>query len=321
MPLVTGVRQVCLVVEDFDATVGSLARDLGIGPWKCWAYDPVRLFERRLDGREQPWTMKLGLAWVGRAQLEVIAPIEGDSIYRRYLAETPEGGAQHVMVATGGTSYRGALARMIAAGFPVAQSAKVNVAVQLGSLTLPKLPRFLAGPLATRFAFLDSREALGTTIELSRMPPGISFERGMSLGKPDWVVEAAGEPLFDTIDSVGLVVTDLEAAGEQWMRVGFPPFWPRGGDELGEIARCDLPPTSIELIRPSAGGPLADARAGVQYVMLATRGALDAAVERVVAAGGIELFRADHPQWGATAFLSQSGFGATRVAVHAAHRS
>jgi glyoxalase/bleomycin resistance protein/dioxygenase superfamily protein len=325
--LVTGIRQVCLVVADFNAAVAALSSDYGIGPWKCWALNAPRLFDTELDGRPGRWTMKLGVAWIGSSQLEVIQPLEGDSIYRRFLQDAPGGGIQHILVETGHTRFEAAIERLGLAGFPVAQAAGLNLAGRLGAFSVPKLPGFLRG-LATRFAYLHSATALGTTLELSKMPPGLSFERGIALAKADRTVPAdvAGGARWQQIDSVALAFNaeDADAARDAYERRA--GIWPwrdlAGSGELGPTWRCELKRTAIELIRPPSTGPIREHLdrhgPGVHHLGVAVpTGDLDQAVRQLVAAGCAELLRTRHPVAGQWVLLSSPVFGDTRLALHA----
>src|SRR5438067_6625532 len=116
-PFVTDIRQVCLVVDDLDKTLGELAGRFGIGPFKCWHLGARQLFGRKLRGKDVPWTMKLAIAWVGKMQLEVIQPVKGPSILEEYL-NTHGGGIHHLLVATGKLRLAQAMERFKAMGCP-----------------------------------------------------------------------------------------------------------------------------------------------------------------------------------------------------------
>lgn len=58
-PWITGVKQVCVVVEDLDATIRAYWETAGIGPWAVWVPE---LTGMRVRGVDTPYRMKLALA-------------------------------------------------------------------------------------------------------------------------------------------------------------------------------------------------------------------------------------------------------------------
>ncbi len=261
--LVTGLVQVCLVTQDFERMVAALADRLGVGPWKCWHYRPPALLDTRLGGAPAPWTMKLGVAWVGAVQLEVIQPAAGQTIYRDYLEAQGEG-AQHLLVETG-PGYFEALQAFEDAGYPNLQSGRINPPLQVGALTLPPLPGALAGRFATQFAYFGTQAALGTVLEISKMPPGVPFRTGVRLGKPDfWVPTGSRDVetslpnrMIEAITSVGLVVEDLDAAVGNWESLGVGP-WQRQTGGGATRAQAPLAPVNLELAQPDGPGAYRD---------------------------------------------------------------
>jgi methylmalonyl-CoA/ethylmalonyl-CoA epimerase len=95
--LVTGIQQVCVVVEDCHATIQQFVEKAGIGPWAVWTYGPHNLSNMRVRGVETPYSMKLAIAWTSDIRWEVIQPLEGRSIYREFIDEKGEG-IHHVLV-------------------------------------------------------------------------------------------------------------------------------------------------------------------------------------------------------------------------------
>ena len=231
-----GIRQVCLVVPDFAAAIEGFATRLGLGPWKCWNLGPDRMFETTLGGAPSAFEQKLGVCWIGETQLEVIEPRTESTLHARFLRANPSGGLQHVLLRSAGLPYDEQLTMLARAGYPAAQTAKLNLAVQLGPVTIPKLPKSLRAGLSTRFAYVDSEADLGTVLEVSKMPPGISFELGIRLGKPDWVVETGGPASITGIDEVVIVAADPEAVQERAERAGIGP-WAASGEDLIWLGR------------------------------------------------------------------------------------
>jgi hypothetical protein len=247
VPLVNRLRQVSLVTENFDSTVEAIAGRLGIGPWKCWDASLRNVFDTHRDGRPVGWTCKMGFAWCGSILLEVIQPISGPTIYREYLNAQGEG-AQHLLVDTG-PKYSDAAQAFDRAGYSAVQGGRLNPLLQLARVPLP-LPRCFASP----FLYFDSREALGTMLETYRMPFGLSLEFGVCLRTADRTVPVEmRQPLVETIEHVGILVTDLGTATRKWSDVGVTG-WKLRDLPGARSATAPLPPVTLELVEPVGSG-------------------------------------------------------------------
>jgi hypothetical protein len=81
------LHHTCFVVHDVENTAAALAES-GIGPWGVWTIEPAATTVR---GREVPFSFRVALAQVGDANYELLAPLEGESIYVEHLAANGEG--------------------------------------------------------------------------------------------------------------------------------------------------------------------------------------------------------------------------------------
>jgi catechol 2,3-dioxygenase-like lactoylglutathione lyase family enzyme len=79
------VRQVALVVPDLDAAVRGYHEALGIGPWKFYSISGAELTGMTYRGRPAGSRMRYALAFSGELMLELIQPLEGESIWQEYL--------------------------------------------------------------------------------------------------------------------------------------------------------------------------------------------------------------------------------------------
>ena len=246
-----GLSQVCIVTDDFERTVRNLAALFNLGPWKCWDYSPPKIFDTRRSGRPGAWTMKLGVAWAGGIQLEVIQPTGGTTIYQEHL-ETHGPGPQHLLVRTG-PSYFEASRLLAAARYPPVQSARINPAMQIGPVSLPPLPGFLARGMALQFVYHDARQGPGTVLEIAKMPPGISFELGVRLGKADTTVPAGrnGVPVSG-ISRIGILTGDIDRAIHSWETIGVGP-WSAQPNSEARLSAARLGSVTIELAQPAGG--------------------------------------------------------------------
>ena len=144
---ITEVRQVCVVSRDLDATIREYWERAGIGPWAVWT---PQLTGMRVRGRDQPYAMKLAMAWTGDFMWEVVQPLDTHSIYHDHL-ERHGPGMHHVLVQTSD------------AGF----DALLEQARQRG------LPPMMEGTWGlTQFAYLDAEGPMGMVLEVYRRGEG-----------------------------------------------------------------------------------------------------------------------------------------------------
>lgn len=85
------IDQVAVVVRDLDQAMARYWSQLGIGPWDVYTYGPHRLPIMTFRGQDQPYVMKLALAYVGPTMYELIEPVTGPNIYEEFLQQRGEG--------------------------------------------------------------------------------------------------------------------------------------------------------------------------------------------------------------------------------------
>ena len=86
--------QICVVTKDIYRTLDGFAK-LGIGPWRIYTFGPGTVTEQTYRGKKQTYSMRLAVGYTGSTFWEVIEPLEGESIYKDFLAAHGEG-IQHV---------------------------------------------------------------------------------------------------------------------------------------------------------------------------------------------------------------------------------
>ncbi len=106
-PVFTETMQIGIVVRDLDATVKRYVEDYGIGPWEFFDVTPeiapdLREFGKPITGATRNATAKVGHVW-----WELTEPLDGNSLFARFLAEKG-GGVHHIAVKT--PDYDGAIA-------------------------------------------------------------------------------------------------------------------------------------------------------------------------------------------------------------------
>ncbi|HET7367830.1 MAG TPA: VOC family protein [Gaiella sp.] len=97
-PVFTETIQIAVVVRDLDAAMRTYVHDYGIGPWEIYGFDPGNVADLREDGERVERAWRLAIAYVGGVQWELIEPLDEESVYARFLAETGSG-LHHVGVA------------------------------------------------------------------------------------------------------------------------------------------------------------------------------------------------------------------------------
>jgi 4-hydroxyphenylpyruvate dioxygenase-like putative hemolysin len=90
-PILKRITQVAMVVKDCHATARRYWEDLGIGPWQFYTLDPSNTPNMTLRGKPVAHAFRAALATIGDVALELIEPLQGDSLYAEHLAAHGEG--------------------------------------------------------------------------------------------------------------------------------------------------------------------------------------------------------------------------------------
>ncbi|MFW6317453.1 MAG: VOC family protein [Halorubrum sp.] len=85
------ITQVAFVVEDLDDGMNRFAGVLGVDQWDVYRFEPPRLRDRTYRGEPHDYSMALAITDVGGTMLELIEPLDGESIYTEHLAAHGEG--------------------------------------------------------------------------------------------------------------------------------------------------------------------------------------------------------------------------------------
>jgi methylmalonyl-CoA/ethylmalonyl-CoA epimerase len=152
---ITELEQVCIVVHDVDKTAQAMWNTFGIGPWNVLTKHSSDMSEMTYHGKPARFSFKGALTQnkLGGIGLALIAPLEGDNIYRDFLREYGEG-VQHLghhkvasLEALAETNHK-----LEQAGFPCAMSGRTVVGC---------------------FAYIDTRSVLKTFLKLTWADPSI----------------------------------------------------------------------------------------------------------------------------------------------------
>jgi methylmalonyl-CoA/ethylmalonyl-CoA epimerase len=85
------IAQVGLVVKDIDYYIKKYWDDYKVGPWNVYTYGGTPHVETFVRERPTNYSMKLAIAYVGNMQIELIQPLEGESIYAEFIKERGDG--------------------------------------------------------------------------------------------------------------------------------------------------------------------------------------------------------------------------------------
>ena len=152
-PVFTQITQIGIVVRDLDATIQQYVDEYGIGPWE--RHDELtsdNAKDLRVYGQPVALWRVAATARVGQVMWELIAPLDDESIFARFLAENG-GGVQHIAVAT--PNFDEAVAE---------QTKRGDDLVLSGTFSGVKL------------AYLPSDHDLGVIIEIFEGTPGAEQE-------------------------------------------------------------------------------------------------------------------------------------------------
>jgi len=85
------VTQLGIVVADIEDGMDRFGALLGVGPWDIYRFEPPALTDTTLRGEPHDYSMILALAYAGETMIELIEPLEGESLYTEHLDEHGEG--------------------------------------------------------------------------------------------------------------------------------------------------------------------------------------------------------------------------------------
>ena len=147
---ITNIAQICVIVPDLDEAVQNYWKVFGIGPWSLYTYGKPLIKRMTRNGKPTEYKMRVALANVGPMRIELIEPLEGDTVYQEFVDKHGYG-IHHIGVLT--DSMAESLHRADKAGLTMTQD---------GSGFGPDDDG--------HYAYLDTEALIGTTIELIERP-------------------------------------------------------------------------------------------------------------------------------------------------------
>ena len=129
---VKGIHQVAVVVKDIQAAAENYWNILGIGPWDIYEWEAPAVYDRTYYGKPAWAREKIAITQVGAVQMELVQPIEGDSIYQDSLTEHGEG-LHHINFLGDNVAELDKAGEILAKeGFPTQQSGRIGIGEDKG---------------------------------------------------------------------------------------------------------------------------------------------------------------------------------------------
>ncbi len=147
---ITNVVQVCILVRDLDATMKNFYERFGVGPWQIYTYDKKFVPNQTRNGEPTEYSSRIGLANIGNLRIELIQPLEGDTVYTDFIKKHGYG-VQHL----------GVLVENMEESLAKAKEAGLTMTMDGSGF----------GPDGDgHYAYLDTEDLVGTTLELICRP-------------------------------------------------------------------------------------------------------------------------------------------------------
>lgn len=147
---IAGIAQICILVPDLDRAMRNFWERFRVGPWTIYTYKKPFVPNMTRNGKPAEYASRIGLANVGPMRIELIQPLEGDTVYGEYIARHGYG-VQHLGVLT--EDMEKSLADAEAAGL---------------KMTMDGSGFGLDGD--GHYAYLDTEGLVGITFELIERP-------------------------------------------------------------------------------------------------------------------------------------------------------
>ena len=144
------IAQICIIVPDIERATEIYWERFGVGPWHFYTYGKPLVKRMTRHGKPYDYKMRVALSYIGKMRIELIQPIEGDTVYSEFI-EKHGYGVHHLGVLT--DNMQGSLKLAEECGLEMTQDGAGFGPDDDG-----------------HYAYLDTDDLLGTTIELIERP-------------------------------------------------------------------------------------------------------------------------------------------------------
>jgi methylmalonyl-CoA/ethylmalonyl-CoA epimerase len=144
------IAQICIIVPDIDQAVKNFHEKFGVGPWHFYSYGKPLVKRMTRDGKPIEYRMKVALSNIGPMRIELIEPLEGDTVYKEFV-EKHGYGIHHLGILTDNMQQS------------IKEAAEAGIAMTMDGAGF--------GPDDDgHYAYLDTEPLIHTTIELIERP-------------------------------------------------------------------------------------------------------------------------------------------------------
>lgn len=79
------IAQICIVVPDVERAAKNFLDTFGVGPWHFYTYGKPLVKRMTRNGIPTEYKMKVALSNIGTMRIELIEPLEGDTVYKEFI--------------------------------------------------------------------------------------------------------------------------------------------------------------------------------------------------------------------------------------------
>ncbi len=79
------IAQICIVVPDIERAAKNFYEVFGVGPWHFYTYGKPLVKRMTRNGVATEYKMKVALSNIGTMRIELIEPLEGDTVYKEFI--------------------------------------------------------------------------------------------------------------------------------------------------------------------------------------------------------------------------------------------
>lgn len=147
-----GIAQVAIIVPNLEEAVENYWTLFGIDDWHFYTYGKPLVKRMSYQGQPSEYKMRVALSYLGPMRIELIEPVEGDTVYADFVEEHGYGVHHFGLLVE---NMEEAIAQAEAAGLVMTQDGAGFGADGDG-----------------HYAYLDTEEKIGVTLELIERPKG-----------------------------------------------------------------------------------------------------------------------------------------------------
>lgn len=147
-----GIAQVAIIVENLENAVENYWKLFGISDWHFYTYGKPLVKRMTYQGEPTEYKMRVALGYLGPMRIELIEPLEGDTVYADFVAEHGYG-VHHF-------------------GVLVDDMEQAITEAEAAGLTMTMDGAGFGRDGDGHYAYLDTEDRLGVTIELIERPKG-----------------------------------------------------------------------------------------------------------------------------------------------------